>query len=148
MKQTAVQQKLINLAVQKAGNDSEAARQLGWLAKRFNHYRLGSRCADDDAIVDLARMVGEDPKKAVIQHRAEQAKTAEMRQFWLSFSKAAAVVLVVGATLLPVVADANLNDLQTRNYAKLRNWLKRAMRKIFGGNSNVNVKSTSSALLA
>lgn len=99
---TSVQQRLINAVMQKHGGDDTAAnKELGWGKSRFNNYRFNRRCADDDAIVDLARIVGEDPKKAVIQHRAEQAKTAEMRQFWLSFGKiAASITLALSLSIL------------------------------------------------
>lgn len=109
MKGTSVQERLIKGVLKATQNDAAACKSLGFSSAQFSHYKTGRRCAEDDAIVALAEMIGENPEEAVRQHRAEQAKTPQMRQFWLSFGKAAAAIMIaigLSSALLPSDAFA------------------------------------------
>ncbi|PJJ98275.1 hypothetical protein CO615_09735 [Lysobacteraceae bacterium NML75-0749] len=106
---TTVQQEFIKEILSSTKNDAEACRALGFSSAQLAHYKIGRRCADDESIISMAQFLGKNPEEAVRQHRAEQAKTPEMRRFWLSFGKAAAAIMIaigLSSALLPSDAFA------------------------------------------
>lgn len=102
----------------KAESDGQLATQLKVSRQRVSNWRKGHNAPDAVVCAKIAEITGLPLARVLgIVGEARAISTAE-KAVWRQLAQAAAVVLVVGATLLPVVADANLNDLQTKNYAK------------------------------
>jgi hypothetical protein len=89
----------------------KVGERAGLKTTRFNHYVLGNRTMDDDAIIGCASLIGWDVQKTLADHRAEIATTSREKSFWRQLSTAAAVAMlcVVG---FPAKAS-NINHLES-----------------------------------
>lgn len=103
----SVQGELIGKLLVKFGSKKEAAAAAGLSLSRFSNYFHENRSMDDDAVIGCAEALGLDPVPLIHAHKAEVASTSREASFWKRMGSAAAVVLLVTATLLPGVGTRN-----------------------------------------
>lgn len=91
---------LVTAAKTKLGvrNDSEFARRIGVSRQAVSHWKSGTNCMDERTAAELARIVGVDPRDAVIMVQAERAKNEKDRKFWRDLLSTTATL-----TIMPVV---------------------------------------------
>lgn len=102
-----VQGELIGKLLVKFGSKKEAAAAAGLSLSRFSNYFHENRSMDDDAVIGCAEALGLDPVPLIHAHKAEVASTSREASFWKRMGSAAAVVIVLTATLLPGVGTGS-----------------------------------------
>lgn len=91
-------------------SDAAIARLAGLSPQRWNNYTQGRSRMDDDAIIGCAKALGRDTKRAVLEHRADHARTTRERAFWQRLASAAVIVLALALPSLSAPVHAAGSD--------------------------------------
>lgn len=110
----------LDMAREKLGgiSDYALAKKLGFTRSAMSAHRTGKvTTLSNETALQIADILGEEPLRIIADQQAEQAKTDEVRRFWLKIAAAAVLILTINiGSENPLVSRAYANNGRLTDY--------------------------------